>query len=102
MADLIVTTPAPVATPAPAKPARRCACERVRALGFERCRWCEWRIATPPPLVAAPFKAESPRLHERSMVGLAGCGAVESARAHANAQRRRRERDAAKVVALRD
>lgn len=101
MADLILTNPAPAPKAPESTPARRCACERVQRYGIEMCRWCAWRLLTPPPLPAAPFKAQSPRNEERSYVGLGGCGAVESAKAAARARRNREARDRAKVLALR-
>jgi hypothetical protein len=49
MPGLILNRPAPIAPAGEAFTPRPCLCERLAAYGM-LCRWCDWRIMTPPPL----------------------------------------------------
>lgn len=56
---------------APRKTVRACACERTQVYGL-LCRWCAWRLLTPPPLPASPEPVESTtRVEPHSCIGTA-------------------------------
>lgn len=77
---------------APAVEPRPCACERTRVYGL-LCRWCAWRLLTPPPLPASPEPVESttrvdPHSLMRTAYAYQGC---EEARHRAQLRARRRD-----------
>lgn len=101
MPDLILTVPAPTSPVVDTCET----CARVRRYGVTRCRRCEWRIATPPPLVPGAEKARTTQVEPRRGVSSLGCGGVQSTLATARAKRARAERvngTRSVVVALRD